>query len=270
MLGMLRGHVYIRAFVFILAGVTFQVSRDQAGLTWENYQQGIELWRRCKRIRSPYLGQDLELYPKKKFIGYAGMDQATVDLLTKGKSRIDMKESARWGYAMYITDNPAMAKFFSEWIKADAFGANAKTYVCALWARDGDLFNSIGKIWVPELGDLQTDNKHWDKAKTAWSQEDRDRRVAHWGVKTPYILFSRHHWMEDMPIPKNTRWNEMVVYPQIQDAMFLTYPMTHHQNEEKIKKAYVPFDQQIKTWNITVPDETWQDFKKHGEHFIKL
>ncbi|KAI5984728.1 acid phosphatase-domain-containing protein, partial [Pisolithus albus] len=256
--------------VTLKLGVTFQVSRNQKGLTWDNYRQGIDLWRRCKLIRSPYLGQDLRLYSNKKFIGYAGMDQDTIDILEKGKNRIDITESARWGYAMYITDNPAIAKYFSEWIKEDSFGKDAKTHVCALWVRDGDCFDRVGKIWVPEFGHLQTDNKHWDATTTAWKQEDRDCLVASWGVKTPYILFSRHHWMEGMPIPEGTRWNEMAVYPQIQDALFLTQRLTTEQLDESIKKDFCPFDQQIKAWNITVPEDTRRDFVGHAELFIKI
>lgn len=42
------------------------------------------------------------------FIGYAGMDEGTVRLLTQGKNRVDLKESARWGYASYVTDKPDM------------------------------------------------------------------------------------------------------------------------------------------------------------------
>ncbi|KAF8835571.1 hypothetical protein BDN67DRAFT_975156 [Paxillus ammoniavirescens] len=252
--------------VKVKLGVTFQQCRGKAGLTWKIYQRGLKLWRRCKKIRSPYLGQDLKLYPKKKFIGYAGMDADTVDRLVKGKNRIDTKESARWGYAMYITDNPALAKYFSKWIK-EKDGYKGKTYVCELWVRDRDLFGSIGKIWVPENGPLpKTNNKGWDAAKIAETQEARDRRVAKWGVKAPYILFSRHHWMDGMPIPKDTRWNEMVVYPQIQDAMFLTRPLTAKQVNKKIKTGhYGRFDKKIKAWNITVPKATVRDFKKHGE-----
>lgn len=89
-------------------GVTFQVSRDQQGLTWTNYNKGIELWRRCRRIRSSYIDQNPRSYPKRRFIGYAGMDEGTVNLLTSGKHRVDLKESARWGYASYITDNPKL------------------------------------------------------------------------------------------------------------------------------------------------------------------
>jgi len=73
-----------------------------------NYKEGIEQWRRSKRIRSPYIDQHLSSYPKRMFIGYAGIDQATIDLLKQGKNRVDLKEAARWGYATYITDNPAL------------------------------------------------------------------------------------------------------------------------------------------------------------------
>lgn len=100
--------MFLPAGLILFAGVTFQVTRDQRGLTWDTYNKGIELWRRCKRIRSPYLGQSLASYPRRVFLGYSGMDEGTVNLLTQGKSRVDLKESARWGYATYITDNPIM------------------------------------------------------------------------------------------------------------------------------------------------------------------
>ena len=89
-------------------GVTFQVSRDSGGLSWSNYNTGIDLWRRINKIRSPYLGQNPDLYPRKMHIGYSGVDEATAALLTSGKNRVDLKESARWGYATYVTDNPGM------------------------------------------------------------------------------------------------------------------------------------------------------------------
>lgn len=86
-------------------GVVFQVSRDQKGLTWENYQQGLDQWRRLHAIRTPYLGQSLDSYSDPMFIGFAGMDEGTVNLLTQGRTRVDLEEAARWGYAMYITDD---------------------------------------------------------------------------------------------------------------------------------------------------------------------
>jgi magnesium-dependent phosphatase 1 len=88
--------------------VTFQVSRDQKGLTWDNYQTGLAMWRRNKGIRSPWLGTNPNVYPKKKFIGYAGMDLGTIQHLEAGGRRQDRKEPARWGYGMYVTDNAKM------------------------------------------------------------------------------------------------------------------------------------------------------------------
>jgi len=45
------------------------------------------------------------------------MDIGTIEALEKGWRRQDRKEEARWGYAMYVADNPAMyalAYFFSQ------------------------------------------------------------------------------------------------------------------------------------------------------------
>ena len=38
------------------------------------------------------------------------------------------------------------AKYFSEWIKRTAFGAEAKTVVCKIYARDGDIFDRMNKV----------------------------------------------------------------------------------------------------------------------------
>ncbi|KIK93899.1 hypothetical protein PAXRUDRAFT_144010 [Paxillus rubicundulus Ve08.2h10] len=233
--------------VEMMLGVTFQVSRDQKGLTWDNYQEGIEMWRRNQRIRSPFLGRDLNSYPKKKLIGYAGMDQGTIDLLQAGGRRQDRKEAARWGYAMYVADNPAIASYFNQWIKGNAFGQSAQT-----------------RIWVPDQGNLQTDVQKWDAFRIAWSQEDRDRTVANWGVQKPYVLFARHPNMgAGFPV-RSGRWNEMVVYGQTQEALFLTVPLS---DQEVKSAAQGPrFEQMISSWNIVVPAETKADFRAHGEN----
>lgn len=247
-------------------GVVFQVSRDQKGLTWENYQQGLDQWRRLHAIRSRYLGQNLKSYSDPMFIGFAGMDQGTVNLLTQGKNRVDLKEAARWGYAMYIADDARIAKYFAHWIKSNAFGANAITHVCELWARDRKKFLATNKIWVPEDGTMMSNVQGGDKFKIAWDQENRDAKMAEWGVKTPYILFSRHFYMGGMPITP-ARWNEMVVYTHVQDALILTIPLTDQQVDEKIALGgrFVKFEEQISNWNIKVPDATKTDFRNHLE-----
>ena len=42
------------------------------------------------------------------FIGFAGMDEETVNLLTQGKTHMDLKVAACWKYAMYITNDAQM------------------------------------------------------------------------------------------------------------------------------------------------------------------
>ncbi|EIN11909.1 hypothetical protein PUNSTDRAFT_142120 [Punctularia strigosozonata HHB-11173 SS5] len=132
--------------VEMILGVTFQVSRDQRGLTWDNYQDGLAMWRRNRGIHSPWRGLDVHLYPKRKLIGYSAMDLDTIKLLEAGGRRQDRTEGARWGYAMYVTDNPTIAKFFSEWIKKTTFGPQASTMVCAIYARDSDIFHRMNKV----------------------------------------------------------------------------------------------------------------------------
>ncbi|KAK7442512.1 hypothetical protein VKT23_016110 [Stygiomarasmius scandens] len=248
-------------------GVTFQVSRDQKGLTWDNYQQGLATWRRNQDIISPWLGNDLNQYPNKKFLGYSGMDLETIEALEKGWRRRDRKEAARWGYAMYVADNPAIAKYFANWIKPAFGGAQATTYVCQIWARDGAIFDRLQKIWVPESEPkTNVSGKPFD---IAWSQEDRDRKVASWGVQKPYILFSRHMNM-GAGFPVSGRWNEMVIYGQIQEALLITVRMADQHLNADIKAGnHIRYEQMLSAWNITVPTETWNDFRKHGETWIQ-
>ncbi|EIW73820.1 hypothetical protein CONPUDRAFT_160682 [Coniophora puteana RWD-64-598 SS2] len=89
-------------------GITFQILKYKDGLTWGDYQRGIDMWQRAKSIRSPYKGQILSHYPLALPIGYAAVDEGTLHLLEKGESWVDTNDSARWGYGMYLTDNPAM------------------------------------------------------------------------------------------------------------------------------------------------------------------
>ncbi|THU80938.1 hypothetical protein K435DRAFT_972556 [Dendrothele bispora CBS 962.96] len=255
--------------VEMMLGVTFQVSRDQKGLTWDNYQEGLAMWRRNKEIMSPYLGNNPASYPKRKFLGYSGMDLGTIELLEKGGGRHDRKEAARWGYAMYVADDPRIAKYFNEWIKGNAFGQQATTIVCKIWARDGDIFTNLPKIWVPDQLALQTNVQRWDEFKIAWSQEDRDRKVAQWGVKKPYILFARHPNMGgSFPIKNNLRWNEMVVYGQIQESLIFIERLSDQQLNTEINAGnYLHYERMFSAWNITVPQEARNDFRAHRENF---
>lgn len=135
------------ALLTFTLGVTFQVSRNQLGLTWTNYQEGLDTWRRAQAIRTPYLGQNPDSYPKRRLIGYSGMDEGTIALLTQGKNRVDLKESARWGYAMYITDNPAMYVEFSTAVNA-AYRVSLEQSSLLIGSREMHLDNKQRRVFV--------------------------------------------------------------------------------------------------------------------------
>ncbi|KAK1227921.1 hypothetical protein PQX77_009060 [Marasmius sp. AFHP31] len=207
----------------------------------------------------------------RKFIGYSGMDLDTIELLEKGGRRHDRKEAARWGYAMYVADDPRVARYFSDWIKATAFGPQAKTIVCEIYARDGDKWDQMNKIWVPDhRHDLKTDVNR-DELTVATSELKRDQQVAAWGVRRPYVLFSRHPNMGrrdglQFPIPNPQRFNEMVIYGQTQENLIVINRMTDAQLDQAIKnKANLSYEHQIPEWNIKVPEQTKADFLRHRE-----
>jgi hypothetical protein len=83
------------------------------------------------------------------------------------------------------------------------------------WIRISDV---CCQIWVPEHdnSDLpQMNNMNWTAEQSGQNQEDRDRSIAeHWCVQTPYVLFSRHHWMPGMPLGNGpTVERDGCVYP---------------------------------------------------------
>jgi len=260
--------------VEMMLGVTFQVSRHQKGLTWENYNLGINMWRRNKAIESPWLGLDLNNYPNRRFLGYSGMDLETIELLEAGGRRHDRKEAARWGYAMYIADDPAVAKYFAEWIKKTTQGVQ-QTIVCEIWARDANIWDSMNKVWVPDQQYMQSNVNSGDTNKIAWVQEDRDRMFAEWGVHKPYVLFARHPnmgngWGMTFPVPNNSRFNEMVVYPQIQEALIVINRMSDAALDQAIaNRQHVRYELKLNAWNVTVNQRTAEDFAKHGEYIRK-
>jgi magnesium-dependent phosphatase 1 len=89
-------------------GVTFQFLRDGKGLTKESYHAGLDMWRRNKKIEVTYKGLDLYQYPNRKLLGYSAMDSGTIEQLEAGARRLDRKEDARWGFGVYVTDDPSM------------------------------------------------------------------------------------------------------------------------------------------------------------------
>ncbi|KAG7097701.1 hypothetical protein E1B28_005026 [Marasmius oreades] len=257
--------------VEMMKGVTYQWCPH--GLTWNMYNEGIATWRRMKAHQLHWRGLQLDAYPKQKLIGYSGMDIGTIELLEKGGRRLDRKEAARWGYAMYVADDPVVAKYFSDWIKATTFGPQAKTIVCEIHARDGDLWDSMNKIWVPDnRHDLKTDVDQ-DELTVAKSELTRDKQVIEWGVHRPYVLFSRHPNMGkrdglQFPIPKPQRFNELVIYGQTQETLIVIKRMTDAQLNQAIRnKVNLQYENKIAEWNITMPEETKADFRTHHEHY---
>ncbi|KAJ8094235.1 hypothetical protein PM082_006773 [Marasmius tenuissimus] len=247
--------------VEMMLGVTFQVSRDQKGLTWDNYQEGLDIWRRTKAIHSPWHGLSLNQYPKRKLIGYSGMDMGTIQQLEAGGRRTDRKEAARWGFAMYVADDPRVAIYFNNWIKS--YFPGTATVVCAIYARDGDIWDRMNKIWVPDSRNDIKQNRSSD-FMLGWSEEDRNRQVAQWGVKKPYVLFSRHPNMGGgFPIPSPRRFNELVIYPQVQENLILTVRMS---DSELRSASNVYYEGKVREWNITIPQETRNDFGRFGEN----
>ncbi|KAJ3555669.1 hypothetical protein NM688_g2449 [Phlebia brevispora] len=213
--------------VEMMLGVTFQVSRDQKGLTWDNYQYGLATWRRNKAIESPWRGLDLQSYPKRKFLGYSGMDLDTIELLEAGGRRHDTKEAARWG-------------------------------VC--------------DIWIPERGMRWSPIPGGAPFHIAWSQEDRDAKIAtQWGVQKPYILFAKHINMgAGFPVADPLRWNEMVIYPQVQESLIVINRMSNQELDQAIRdseSSHVHYEKQVSPWRITVPQETLNESKLKNEHF---
>jgi magnesium-dependent phosphatase 1 len=106
-------------------------------------------------------------------------------------------------------------------------------------------------------------NIFWSVEETGRNQEDRDRFIAEtWEVYAPYVLFSKHHWMEGMPIRKGQRWSEMVVYTQVQRSLFDVRILDDQVNQHPNPPA---FDKQIKAWNIKVPKDTNEECKRYKE-----
>lgn len=241
-------------------GVTIQMCGGQKGLTWDIYCRGIEMWVRNKKIMSPYLGQNLSSYPRRELIRYAVLDDASLRLLERGKTH--KKEPGRWGYGLYLTDDPAIAKF----LRDRAQSGNTRMQVCAVWVRDAQLFDVVAKIWVPEDSNMMTNSRGLNDTSISSTQEQRNQRIDSYGIQKPYTLFSKHQYISGMPAQPGTRWNEMVLYPQVQDALFLVCRMSDKEVQDAIQNQKITsFNELIPKWDITVPEDTLEDFRAHGE-----
>jgi hypothetical protein len=126
---------------------------------------------------------------------------------------------------------------------------------------------------MPDHQYLQTNATSEHPAVVALKQEDCDRLIASWGVSKPYVLFSRrasagNNRILPFPVPDNERWNEMVIYPKVQDASILAVRLSDQELSNAIQgHTHLHYEQQFLTWNIHLPMETCRDFINHNEWF---
>jgi len=107
-------------------------------------------------------------------------------------------------------------------------------------------------------------SKKWSAFDSGRNQENRDRVIAeHFGVDTPYVLFSRHYWVNSLRKKYGLRFSEMVVYTQIQRALFGVTRLSDKKVNQIANDAPYPFHRQIKSWSITVPPETRREIRKN-------
>lgn len=75
--------------------------------------------------------------------------------------------------------------------------------------------------------------------------------------------------MAGMPIPDMTRFNEMAIYPQLQDSLFFGVRMSladEQQSMDGWDRGWLGlnYERSVASWNITAPGETYNDLK-NGE-----
>ncbi|KAG6908361.1 hypothetical protein DXG01_005179 [Tephrocybe rancida] len=228
--------------------------RIEAGVTWDTYQEGISHWHRVKNLT---IRSNPTAPPQRRLIGYSGLSTDwinRVNVLKEGM--IDTKFGYRWGYCLYVTDDIRIARFFRDW----EIRLGRVSYVNEVWVNDYATWANLNKVWVREnAGDLpMMNNTNWSLEASGQNQEARDRTIERkWGVKTPYVMFSRHYWFQGVPNPRQ-RFSEMMVYTQIQRALVDVITLSNARTDELAKTNPIPapFHRQIKEWNITLPQET--------------
>ncbi|KAK5630020.1 hypothetical protein RRF57_005735 [Xylaria bambusicola] len=288
-------------------GVTFQkVENPGEGITWTDYCRGIDTWRRYQAIRIPL--PQYSPSSRRYFVGYVGTDVPNAERYKNGCRRLPTDRSARWGYGLYASDNPyisflvierltdSSALFFSSAKRDDVEKKNL--HIVKLYARDKNAFMNMQKVgisshcsvgqhdpniiatlqcWVPERGKFhRIDSEHLSFEETCNKNDRLDLKV--WkelGFHKPYLLFTRHHQMEDMYfLKKLERFNELVIYPQAQDAMFYGEVYTIEEAEAKVKSGewkHREWNHHMKAWGIKMHPETKEEFfltekeKKEGE-----
>ncbi|KAF8853464.1 hypothetical protein BDZ45DRAFT_598508 [Acephala macrosclerotiorum] len=242
-------------------GVTFhKVSDGNRGVTGADYSAGLDTWRRNQYIRCPLPSAGLNPHPNMKQIGWVGTDWATGELYRQGKRRPKSDRPSRWGWGLYVADDPAVAAQFAKWRREHEPDNH---YICKVF------------VWIPEDGSIRKTNIDHESRHIAEVQIRRDDIIASsFGVRKPYILFSRHHWMDLLAMTWRRnhvgRFSEMVLYPQVQDALFYSEPWKLSDAQPWIDSGLLEgfdFRHKLAEWNIQRNWETEQDFKNHNEDF---
>ncbi|KAL1839975.1 hypothetical protein VTJ49DRAFT_938 [Mycothermus thermophilus] len=127
---------------------------------------------------------------------------------------------------------------------------------------------------VPEKSKYfsQIDNKHLTDGQTMKCQASLDQQVArYFGISKPHTLFSRHKNMSGMDfLPKGSRFNEMVLTPNVMEALFVgeMIPLPKAEALWNSKQlSILDYHCRIREWNIKLVDATIADFQKHGERY---
>ncbi|KAI0468407.1 hypothetical protein F4859DRAFT_516957 [Xylaria cf. heliscus] len=135
----------------------------------------------------------------------------------------------------------------------------------------------MNKGWVQKKGKFrQVDNQHLTFEQAADRNDKLDLKLwQKFGYHKPYLLLTRHHNMEDMSfLQDKERFNEPVIYPQAQDAMFYGESFTAEEAKAKVNLgewAHRNFNHHIKAWNIKMHHDAKAELsnaerkKKNGE-----
>jgi len=97
-------------YIYLSPAVTFQLCRDKKGMTWDVYRQGIDHWRRVKKLTIP---SNPATPPQRRLIGYSGLSNAWINRVNNEREGIvDPAFPYRWGYCLYIADDVGLWVLF--------------------------------------------------------------------------------------------------------------------------------------------------------------
>jgi magnesium-dependent phosphatase 1 len=92
-------------------------------------------------------------------------------------------------------------------------------------------------------------------------------------VTKPYLVFAKHGSFSRMTFLKEgTRFNELVLYPQVQDAMFFgeAYPIATAEKNVAANHAdwkHLHWEKQVTNWGIKMIEATKDEFKEKKEEW---